>query len=65
MNKYRNLADFLYIYMCVVNVCTNGYEVLLRGRVKLDAKNIYTLGVAGRSWRERLGQEKMEGQGES
>lgn len=51
--------------MCVVNVCTNGYEVLLRRRVKLDAKNIYTLGVAGRRWRERLGQEKTEGQGES
>lgn len=49
--------------MCVVNVCTNGYEVLVR--VKLDAKNIYTLGVAGRSWRERLGQEKTEGQGDS
>lgn len=30
--------------MCVVNVCTKGFEVLLRRRVKLDAKKyIYTL----------------------
>lgn len=55
MNKYRKLSDFvyIYIYVCVVNVCTNGYDVLLRRRVKLDAIYIYiyiyTLGVAGRS----------------
>lgn len=48
--------------MCVVNVCAKGYEVLRR-RVMLDAKNIYRLWIAGRSWREHLGQEKTMKEG--